>query len=335
MPTTRAQRRRRYVIWTVTIVVLLLGSLFVRDVNRSAHGAVSPRRAENRDFAALANVLITQENQFDNHLSYLLTTGQSLTRPRFEARLEQLEQQLPAWLPQASLLSSPQLAHHVNSSLASLTDVRVNDYQVLLGYVANSLQLPWSVTSAVEVAQSAQSAQTSLRSSSAAWDVDRWSLVREPGRVMMPATSDHVGTLNLSNALANLAAAPSLEVTKGIGITAILVSPSPLPSPAGELLLPPSGSIRLGITVTNASYVRQNVAVTCTFVEINGARLSQSQTLTATLGPLGSFAFVPKLLKVASGLRSQLTIVARGAPAGPKMSTSRHYLVIVSPSGNS
>jgi len=335
MPSTRAQRRRRYVLWTVALVVLVLSSLFVRDVIRSAHGAAGTRRAENRNFASLTNALITQENQFDEHLSHLLTTGQPLSRATFEARLEQLDQQLPSWLTQASLLDAPALAHHVNSALAALTVTRVNDYQALLANVATSLQLPWSTTSATDAARSAQESQASLVASSTTWNVERWALVREPGHVELPATSDLVGTLNWSGTLANLSASPSLQVTRGIGITAILVDPSALPAPVGELLLPPTRSIRLGITVTNASYVRQNVAVTYTFVQTNGARASQRQTMTATLGPLASFAFVPKLLAATAGERAQLAIEATGAPAGAKMSTSRHYLVIVSPSGNS
>jgi hypothetical protein len=323
------------VLWTVTLVVLLLGSLFARDVIHSAHGAISTRRAEDRNFAALANVLVTQENQFDEHLEYLLSTGQSLSRAHFEARLQQLEQQLPTWLTQASLLDEPVLAHHVNSDLASLTETRVNDYQSLLANVATSLQLPWSPTPARDVTQSPQSAQASLVTSTATWSRDRWALVREPGRVTLPTTSDQVGTLNLSSALANLAASPSLQVTRGIGVTAVLVDPSPLPAPSGELLLPPTGSIRLGITVTNASYVRQNVAIRYTFVQTNGARTSHAQATTTTLGPLGSFAFVPRDVATVAGERAQLTIDVSGAPAGPGMSTSRHYLVIVSPSGNS
>ena len=262
MPTTRAQRRRRYVLWTVLLVVVLLGSLFVRDVSRSAHGTVTTRRSENRSFAALVKVLVTEENQFDGHLKYLLSDGQTLTRANFEARLEQLDQQLPSWAVQASFLASPALAHHVNTALAALTVTRANDYQDILANVAASLQLPWSATGTVDVAQSAQSTQTSLVSTNAAWSEDRWALVREPGHVTLPPTSDLVGTLDLSGALANLAASPLLQITRGVGIAAVLVNPAPLPAPAGEILLPPTSSIRLGITVSNASYVLQNVALT-------------------------------------------------------------------------
>lgn len=334
MASTRAQRRRRYALWSLALAVVFLGSLFARDVSRSAHGAVSPRRSENRDFAALANALISQENSFDQRFSYLVTHGENLSRPIFYSRLTQLEAQLPTLSTESELASSPSLAHHVNNSLDTLTGVRVEDYATLLSSVASSLSLPWTSSTGSGAPSTVANAQASLVSTTGAWDVDRFALVREPGRVSLPATTDLMGTLDVSGALSTLANSPSLAVTRGIGITAILINPAPLPAPSGELLLPPSSSMRLGVTVTNASFVLQRVAFSYTFVQTNGARTSQSQTMTVTLGPLGSYAFVPKLVTVTSGERAALTLDVSGAPAGPSMTTSRHYLVIVSPSGN-
>jgi hypothetical protein len=323
------------VLWTLSLIVVLFGSLFVRDINHAAHGAISPRRSENRNFAALANVLITRENLFDQRLDYLLTAGQSLSRSDFYARLEQLDQQLPDWSSQASLLAVPSLAHHVNTALVSLTSVREVDYDTVLAHVAAALDFPWTNATPAINSATVASAQASLVASNTRWGVDRWALIREPGRVTLPLTSDLVGTLDLAGRLDNLARSPSLGVTRGIGITAVLVDPSPLPAPTGELLLPPSRSIRLGVTLTNASFVLQPVVLRYTFVQTNGARTRQGQTMTTTLAPLGSYAFVPGLIGITSGERGQLTIVATGAPAGATMSTIRHYSVVVSPSGNS
>jgi len=333
--TTRAQRRRRYVTWTLTLVVVLVALLFVRDVNRSAHQSSSPRRSENRDFAALARALVKQENLFDQRLSYVLVHGSSLSRPVFAARLAQLDQELPSWVTQADFVAAPSLAHHVNRTLATLTLRRVNDYQSLLDDVAAALSLPWKSSTVLARVQTYTAAQASLTSTTDTWRTARLALAKEPGHAKVPATSDLVGSLDLSSVLTNLTRSASLEVTRGIGVTAMLVDPSALPAPADELLLPPTRSIRLGITVTNASYVRQPVALTLSLVQTNGARTSQSQTMTTTLAPLGSFAFVPKVLSAIAGERAELSVVVRGAPAGPKMSTSRHYLVIVSPSGSS
>ena len=80
---------------TIAVVATLVVLLFARDVTRSAHGAISPRRSENRSFGVLANLLLSQQNDFDAHLAYLLANGTSLTRPVFAARLTQLYQELP------------------------------------------------------------------------------------------------------------------------------------------------------------------------------------------------------------------------------------------------
>jgi hypothetical protein len=322
-------------MWALAFVVILVASIFVRDVNRSAHNSTSPRRSENRDFAALAHSLIEQENLFDRRLDYLLLHGQSLSRPVFAARLAQLDQELPAWVTQSALLESPSLAHHVNRSLATLTMIRVDDYQSLIVDLASALHFPWVSSTPLGANQSYAAAQASLVASVNTWAADRLALEKEPGHVRLPATSGRVGSLDLSTVVSTLTHSPTLEVTREIGNTAVLVSPSPLPAPSGELLLPPTRSVRLGITVTNASYVLQPVAMTYTFVQTNGARVSQTQTMTTTLSPLGSFAFVPKMLSAVSGERAELTIAVSGAPAGPKMSITRRYLVIVSPSGNS
>jgi hypothetical protein len=321
-------------MWSLALVVILVAVLFVRDINRSAHQASSPRRSENRNFAALARSLIEQENLFDQRLDYLLLNGQTLSRPDFTSRLAQLDQELPTWLTQATLLLTPVLAHHVNTSLATLTVARVNDYQSLMSDIASALSLPWTSSTVLNPSESVATAQDSLVTSVKTWSTARRALDKEPGRVSLPNTSDLVGSLDLSVVFSSLTHAPSLAVTRGIGITAVLVDPSPLPAPVDELLLPPTRSVRLGITVTNASYVLQPVALTYTFVQSNGARASQSQTMTTTLAPLGSFAFVPKTLSATSGERAELTIAVSGAAAGAKMSTTRHYLVIVSPSGN-
>jgi len=332
--TTRAQRRRRSVVVTIVVVVVLLAILFARDINRSAHQSSSPRRSENKSFAALANVLITQENQFDQRLSYLLDNGSGLSRVDFGARLAQLDGQLLTWLNEGQQLTSPVLAHHVNVTLATLTTERVGDYQALLSRIAATLRLPWQASTLLDTGLSTARAQASLVTTSDTWNIARWSLVKEPGRVTMPETSDGVGTLDLGSVLDVLEHSGTLAVTRAITISAVLVSPASLPAPSGELLFPPAREIRLGVTVTNRGYVLQPVTMTFTFQQTNGAKTVQSQTMSTTLGPLSSFAFVPKLLVTTAGERATLSINVSGAPLETNLTSSRHYLVIVSPSGN-
>lgn len=318
----------------MALVATLAVLVFARDVSRSAHGALSPRSSENRSFSVLANSLLGQENAFDSRLTYLLTNGQGLTRSVFAARLAQLADQLPLWQTQAAQLRRPRLAHDVNDVVALLTEQRVDDYQAILASVASSLTLPWTSVAHPTVTLTTSAAQASLATTSAEWDTARWGLVREPGRASLLAMSDVSALLDLSSVVGALRNSSSLAVTRGIGIVAVSVTPAPLPAVVGELLLPPTSSVRLGVSVSNASYVNQPVTLTYVLTPTNRLGISQSQSLRMTLGPLQSFAFVPPPLSTVTSEHANLTISVSGAPSGPQMSRLRRYTVIVSPSGN-
>ena len=311
---------------SATLVVLL----FAHDITRSAHSAADLRRSENRSFGVLANGLLGQESEFDQRSSFLLTNAQTLTRPVFAARLTQIAQQLPVLANEAVLLRRPVLAHNVNAVLSQLTEQRVDDYQVLLDTVARSLSLPWTV---LNTTFTTRVAQASLVTTSGEWAFARWSLVKEPGRVKLIANATSMSTMDLTSQLAILANAPSLSLRRGIGIAAVSVDPAPLPAPNGTLILPPVSSIHLGVSVSNAAYVNQAVALTVIFTPANPRRPRQIQRLVATLGPLQSFAFVPTRLATAVSEKATLTISISGAPSGANMTRIRIYHVTMSPSG--
>jgi hypothetical protein len=119
-----------------------------------------------------------------------------------------------------------------------------------------------------------------------------------------------------------------------VGIVAVSVNPAPLPAMKGELLLPPTRSVRLGVSVKNASYDDQPISITYVLTPNNRLGISQRQTMNYTLGPLQSYAFVPNLLSVVASEHATLTISVGGAPSGPAMSRLRRYTVVVSSSGN-
>jgi hypothetical protein len=178
-------------------------------------------------------------------------------------------------------------------------------------------------------------AQASLVLTSQQWSTRRWSLAREPGRVVLSATSRGVALLQLSSVLQTLKTSPTLVATRGVGIAAVSITPAPLPASAGELLLPPVGSVHLGVSVSNGNYIDQPISLTVTMIPLNGRGLRQSQTMTTVLGPLGSFAFIPKLLTTQASERATLIIKVAGAPSAINMTRSRTYRVIMSPSGKS
>lgn len=318
------------------MVISLLALLFARDVNRAAHNSSSPRRSENRSFGVLASTLISQENSFDVRFRYLLTNGETLSRQVFSARLTQLADQLVMWPTEAAQLRQPKLAHNVNGVLSQVTEQRFDDYQAIVTDVGESMRLPsgtlpWP-TSILGVVDT-NTAQASLFSTSQEWASRRFSLAREPGHVKLSATTNGVALMHLSTALQVLRDSPTLVATRGVGIVAISVTPAPLPAAAGELLLPPASSVHLGISVLNGNYIDQPISVTVTLIPQNGRGLRQSQIMNTVLGPLQSFAFVPKLLQTQASERATLIIKVAGAPSALNMTRSRTYRVVMSPSG--
>jgi hypothetical protein len=317
---------------TIALIVTLVVLLFGRDITRSAHGATSPRRSENRSFGQLANLLIRQENALDVRCTALITNGQSLTRPVFAAQLSELSAQLSLWSVEATQLRRPLLAHNVNDAIVEVTEQRVDDYQAILATLARSLVLPW--TDDAPAALSATAAQSSLKSTSERWDRADRSLIGEPGHVALVATTNDTALLAFASLVRSLQQSPTLALTRAVGITAISVSPAALPAPLGELLMPPSGSIKLGVSVSNASYVEQPVTLIVTLVPTSGHGPSQSQSMGTVLGPLKSYAFVPKNLVTNSSEKATLRITLKGAPTASGMTRVRTFHVVMSPSGN-
>jgi hypothetical protein len=315
---------------SLALVVTLLILVFARDVSRAGHGSITARRSENRSFGALANALILQENSFDGRLYQLLSQGGSLSRDVFAARLNQLDEQLPTWDTAATLLRRPVLSHDVNDELNLLTQERVEDYQALLGNVAHSLQLPWSAPVSTSIVNPA----TSLVATSKQWNIDRFALKREPGTVRLDATSAKSAQYFVKNGASALELSSSLALVRAVEIAAVRVSPSPLPSPAHELLLPPVTFVQLGVTVLNDSYDDQPITLTVQVIPLNNRGVRFSQRMTTTLGPLGAFAFVPKVVSTVPSEHAKVIFHVIGARAAVGKLTTEGFLLVMSPSGN-
>jgi hypothetical protein len=311
----------------VTLVVLV----FARDVSRAAHGAVTAQRSEDRSFAGLANTLIVQENNFDLRLTRLLQNGSSFSRPQFDARLLQLDQELPSWTTAADLLRRPKLAHDINNEIADLTEVRVDDYQSIITRVTKSLSLP---TPALDVdATRASTPAQALEASTTTWNRERFSLRHEPGEVRLDALTDTSATLFAASGVTNLTSSSTLAVVRGIGIAAVSVVPAPLPARGGVLLLPPVTKITLGISVVNTGFVEQAVTLEVSMTPTNGPLAPVRQTFHVDLAPLQSYAFAPPGFHVVPSERATLVIRLSGAAASSTLTRSRSYRVELSPSG--
>ena len=329
MARTRAQRRRRTLLISVALVVTLIVLVFARDVSRSAHGSITGRRSENRSFGALANSLILQENAFDGRLFRLLSEGGTLRREVFAARLAQLDEQLPNWATAADELRLPNLSHDVNNEFDLLTQERVASYQSLLGDVAHDLQLPWNVKYSVTITNPA----VSLIETSESWNVDRFALRKEPGTVRLDATSAQSAQYFDKNG-ANALQSTSLALVRAVDIAAVRVNPSALPSKSGVLLLPPVTSVRMGVTVVNDSYDNQPITFTVQVTPLNNRGVAFSQRMTTTLGPMGAYAFVPKILTTAPSEQARVILHVIGARAAVGKLTTEIFRLEMSPSGN-
>lgn len=331
MARTRAQRRRHTLLITVTLAATLIVLFFARDVSRSAHGAASAQRTENRSFAALADTLLTQENAFDARLGYLISHGAGLSRPVFAARLNQLDQEVSNWITAADELRRPTLDHRVNDTLYKITLTRAAAFQTLLGDVASALVLPWK-TVPVEVVIDPVAA---LEKTSERWNVARFALAREPGLVRLEPANSSSAIYYAAHGLSTLTNAPALKLVRAISIAAVHVTPAPLPSRRGVLLLPPVVSVTLGVSIVNASYDNQAVTVTFRVIPLNKRGVAFAQTMKATLGPLAAYAFVPGVIHTAASERARVLVTVSGARAAAGKVTTETYQMEMSPSGTS
>ncbi len=315
---------------SLALIITLIVLVFARDVSRSAHGAITERRSENKSFASLANGLIDQENQFDARLDRLLAHGDTLRRTTFAARLYQLNDELPGWITDADLLREPALSHHVNETLFQLTTERVAAYEALFGEIAHALTLPWTTNPIEHVADPA----ATIVNTSKRWNVARFALSKEPGRVRLDASTAHSATYFKQRGTYALASSRSLALVRAISIVAVHVTPAPLPAPRGVLLLPPVTSVGFGVSVLNASYDEQPVTLSIRVTPTNHLGQPFFERMHATIGPLEAYAFVPENLTTAANERAGVVITVAGARAAVGMVTTEHYRLELSPSGN-
>jgi hypothetical protein len=314
------------------LVVTLVVLVFARDISRAGHGAITSQRSENRSFGALANALITQENNFDTRFARLLRSGSTLSRPVFDARLDQFDQELAYWSTTAELLRHPALAHDVNDKMSDLTETRITDYEEVIATIANALSLP--VPSPRPEGALISDPAKSLLDAGVTWNKDRHELRHEPGSVRLEALTLSSARLFITTGVDTLSSSASLAVVRGIGIAAISVVPAPLPSKAGDLVLPPVTSIQLGISVENTGFVVQKVTLEVTMQPSNGPLPAHRQTFHVVLAPLQSYAFVPQKIAVVPSERATLDVRITGAPASPNLERSKVFRVEMSPPGH-
>ncbi len=331
MARSRAQRRRVSLGVLVVLVATFLVLVFARDVSRAAHGATTARRSENLSFAALANALLTSENQVDERLAYLLAHGGGLSRPVLGARLDQLAQVVAAWPGEGRRLRSPHLAHGVSLELDDLTQMRAGATMALIDTVERALRLP--VAPGADGAVTTGDPANVLRATALLWNRDRFALVREPGHARLLANSAQTPGALRAGDLVVLERSRRLALVRAIGIAAVRVVPAPLPAPAGTLVVPPVSRVTIDVSVVNRADAVQPVALTLSVTPLNGRGSVSVQRAHATLAPLGGWAFSLAPFATVPSERARVVVRVSGAPAGSGLPVERTYTLVLSPSG--
>lgn len=302
--------------------------VFAREVSRSAHQETAARQSENLNFSAVATTLLGQENSFDSRLAALLSNGAGLTRVNFAVQLSQLSQELSTWRDVARIMRAPVLSPDLNVSLSDATLTRAADYDRVLAYVANALNLSGPPAAS---SLSLGVAQLSLSQTAATWGNERHLLAGAPGHVTLAALTNVTGRLNVPQDVATLVSAPSLAPTRAIVISAIRVQPAPFPAPALTLLIAPTSSFQVQVAVSNLREIVQPVTLSMTLTPAQG--VVQRVTTTQTLAPGTSFAFAGHNFGVFPGESATLTVSLNGVPTSSTLAHSRTYAVRISPSG--
>ena len=313
----------------VALLVTFLVVVFAREVTRAAHQEHSARQGENLSFAAMAATLLGQENSFDSHLATLLSSGSNLSRVAVAEQLSQLTQDLGAWRDEASLLRTPVLAPPLNLTLSAETEARAADYATIVSYVAHALQLNGPAVTNPSLSLGA--AQLSLLATAATWGAARHELEYAPGAVTLAALSVASARLNVPQDVTVLASSANLSATRAIEISAVQVQPAPFPAPSHTLLLAPTTTLEVQVSVSNLREILQPVSLTMTLTSSTGA--VQGANATQTLSPLSSYAFASHVFSVAPGEKGTLSLSLNGVPGSALLVHNRTYVVRISPSG--
>ena len=268
---------------------------------------------------------MADETLFGNHAAALLSQGSALTRAQFAGQLALLNLEGDQLLQRAALLRQPVLDGNVQSTLVTVTDLRVTSVEELLHGIEVQLAFPHGPgRSAV-----ASAVQHSLQRSDRLWRRARRELRHSPGRARLVGSVFALSSGPLVTNVAAIEAAASLQPTHAVTISAVAVTPAPFPAPPFRLVLPPVTSASINVVVSNTQYINQTVAVRLIIAPRSGHGPGVNQSVTIVLGPLRARAVNFGALALSPSERAVVTIELTGAPIAAGGSGTRRYQLIV------
>jgi len=323
----RGRRRRQNLKLLIALAVTLALVVLVRDVARLARQSNSQRASLNQSFAVLATSVLNDEATLRGEVTAILSGASTMTRPILAARLALVRESADSLRQRVALLAKPSIAHGVQNTLITVTDLRSTAVSDLASVVSSALDLPGGSSSSATVS----SIESSVLSSDNMWASAHTELVGEPGHVSLPASTFALTTGPLATAVNTLLSVPALAPTRAMTIAAVSVTPAPLPAPIGVLKLIPVTSIDVAVAVRNTQYISQGFAVTLTVRPTTAVGVGFSRSLSSVAGPLGGRALSFPSIAVVPGERATVTISLTGVAPATSGGGLRQYVLSIAP----
>lgn len=314
---------RRRPSWILAAVVLsLLVLIFGRDVARTAHGDRAAQISQNESFGALASSTVAQEKAIDTQLHTVLNGARHLTRASVLEQLQQIRNEAVTTSTQVAALIGPGLVSDIAPTFVHDVQRRARAYRSLADVVANALNLPWTPSGTTSTSAALQE----LAFTQASWARAAQVLAQQPGHVIVAGFPSENGP-GIAGALAALRASPTLALVRSASITAVAISPAPLPAAAHHIALIPLTSFQVTVSVSNLAVDRQPVQLVATLVFHDGHQVIRS--VRGEIGPSSSLAFHDLSFPVNPGARATLTLRLTGSPPLASGFSERRYQVVI------
>ena len=309
----------------VTLVVSLGGVALIHDVHALASRSTSTRASLNLTFSSLARSLLVDEGIFGTNAAALMAQGPTLSRAQFAGQLSLLKVEGDQLVQRASLLQKPTLDYNVQSTLLTVTDLRVSSVEEILHAIQVNLAFPHPLG----LSAAASAVQHALQRSDRLWVRARSDLRRSPGRARLVSSVFALSSTPLVSEVAAIEAAPSLQPVHAVTISAVAVTPAPFPAPRFRLVLPPVTSASINVVVSNTQFINQTISVRLSIAPRSNRDPAFSRSVTIVLGPLRARAVNFGALPLSPSERAVVTIQLTGAPIAVGGSGSRRYQLIV------
>ncbi len=326
MARSRSKRRRQNIGIVVAVALTATIITLAHDVNRLSAQSSANRASIDRNFAALATTLLSDEDRFGSSLATTLSSGPTASRAQFTNSLTALMDQGRALQQRAAILQHPEVSGGVQDTLIFVSDLRWSASKQLLETISARLALP----GIAHASASLHSLGSKFRHADAMWASARRTFRRDSSHVRLPKSVFALSHAPLVAYVSALEASTSLAVQRSLSIEAVSVNPAPLPAAPGQWTLLATSPLSIGVSVRNQEYVDQNFVLHLSLTPLNGVAVQLQ--FAGRVGPNSSVATSFNSLVVIPSERANVKIWLTGTPIGPHAVGVRRYHVSVASS---